>query len=87
MIPNRYSSPVHKTGRGAGGLCFIKDFSAFAKLYRETVGKEEGIEFLKAAEKKNIMLLLGTNKDLHLLEGVYGKSTIEKHKKALKSRR
>jgi nucleotide sugar dehydrogenase len=87
MIANRYSNPVHKSGRGAGGACFIKDFSAFAKLYRETVGKREGIEFLKAAEKKNIMLMVGTNKDIDLLEGVYGKSHIEKHRKALKSRK
>jgi UDP-glucose 6-dehydrogenase len=86
MISNRYSNPVHKSGRGAGGACFIKDFAAFAKLYRETVGKTEGVEFLKAAEKKNIMLLVGTNKDLNLLEGVYGKTHVEKHKKALKKR-
>jgi UDP-glucose 6-dehydrogenase len=82
MISNRYSNPIHKSGRGAGGLCFIKDFAAFSKLYRETVGKKEGVEFLKAAEKKNIMLLVGTNKDLNLLEGVYGKAHVAKHKKA-----
>jgi nucleotide sugar dehydrogenase len=86
MISNRYSNPIHKSGRGAGGLCFIKDFAAFAKLYKEHVGKKEGIEFLRAAEKKNIMLMLGTNKDINLLEGVYGKSQIEKHKKLLKKR-
>lgn len=86
MISNRYSNPVHKSGRGAGGLCFIKDFAAFAKLYREHVGKKEGVEFLKAAEKKNIMLMLGTNKDIDLLEGVYGKAHIAKHKKVLKKR-
>ncbi len=87
MIANRYSNPVHKSGRGAGGACFIKDFAAFAKLYRETVGKKEGVDFLKAAEKKNIMLLVGTNKDLDLLEGVYGKTHVEKHRKELKARR
>lgn len=86
MISNRYSNPIHKSGRGAGGLCFIKDFAAFAKLYREHVGKKEGVEFLKAAEKKNIMLMLGTNKDIDLLEGVYGKAHIEKHRHALKKR-
>ena len=74
MISNWYIRPVHKSGRGAGGACFIKDFAAFAKLYRQTVGKKEGIAFLKAAEKKNIMLLTGTNKDMDLLEGVYGPS-------------
>jgi hypothetical protein len=72
---------VHKTGRGAGGPCFIKDFAAFAKLYRDTIGKKEGVAFLKAAEKKNIILLAGSNKDMHLLEGVYGKSV---HKYAKK---
>lgn len=84
MIPNRYSNPVHKSGRGAGGGCFIKDFAAFAKLYQEMVGKKEGIEFLKAAEKKNLMLLVGTDKDLDLLEGVYGKKTVEKYSNSTK---
>jgi nucleotide sugar dehydrogenase len=86
MISNRYSNPVHKSGRGAGGACFIKDFAAFAKLYKQTVGKKEGVAFLKAAEKKNIMLLVGTNKDMDLLEGVYGKAHVAKHKQALKKR-
>ncbi len=86
MISNRYSNPIHKSGRGAGGACFIKDFAAFAKLYREMVGKKEGIEFLKAAEKKNIMLLVGTNKDMDLLEGVYGTSHVAKHRPSLKKR-
>jgi len=81
MVSNWYIKPVHKSGRGAGGACFIKDFAAFAKLYRDTVGKKEGIEFLKAAEKKNIMLLVGTGKDLDLLEGVYGKAILGKGKK------
>src|SRR3989344_7006777 len=27
LIPNRYSHPVHKKGRGAGGNCFLKDFA------------------------------------------------------------
>jgi UDPglucose 6-dehydrogenase len=87
MIPNRYSNPVHKSGRGAGGGCFIKDFAAFAKLYRQSVGKKEGIEFLRAAEKKNIMLLVGTGKDIDLLEGVYGKSAVAKHKKAARKKK
>jgi UDPglucose 6-dehydrogenase len=87
LVPNRYSMPVHKSGRGAGGGCFIKDFAAFAKLYRETVGRKEGIEFLKAAEKKNIMLLVGTNKDIDLLEGVYGTSAVAKHRKAARKKK
>jgi len=74
MVSNWYIKPVHKSGRGAGGPCFIKDLAAFAKLYRDTIGKKEGVAFLKAAEKKNIMLLAGSNKDMDLLEGVYGPS-------------
>lgn len=80
MVSNWYIRPVHKSGRGAGGPCFIKDFAAFARLYRAMIGKKEGVAFLKAAEKKNIMLLTGTNKDLDLLEGVYGRG-IHKHVK------
>jgi UDP-glucose 6-dehydrogenase len=87
MISNRYSNPIHKSGRGAGGACFIKDFSSFAKLYKKMVGKKEGRAFLEAAEKKNIMLLVGTNKDIDLLEGVYGRAHIAKHKHAAKKRR
>ena len=89
MISSRYSDPVHKSGRGAGGACFIKDFAAFAKLYKQTVGKKEGIDFLKAAEKRNIMLLVGTNKDMDLLEGVYGPAvrSLGKKTKAKTSRK
>ena len=80
MISNRYSNPIHKKGRGAGGACFIKDFASFAKLYKHMVGKKEGVAFLKAAEKKNLMLLTGTNKDIDLLEGVYGKTVVARHR-------
>lgn len=61
--------------RGAGGHCFIKDFAAFSRLYRETCPDDEnGIEALEALERKNIELLRTTGKDLDLLEGVYGKT-------------
>jgi UDP-glucose 6-dehydrogenase len=87
LISSRYANPIHKSGRGAGGACFIKDFAAFSKLYKEMVGKKEGKAFLEAAEKKNIMLLVGTSKDISLLEGVYGKSIVARHQKAAKARR
>lgn len=64
--------PIHKTGRGAGGHCFIKDFAAFREIYEQKVGDKPGIDVLKALEEKNIDLLLATNKDLDLLKGVYG---------------
>jgi len=55
MICNRYAQPIHKSGRGAGGHCFIKDFAAFRKLYSES-NKEDflGIMALFGIENKNI---------------------------------
>ena len=86
FIPNRYASPVHKTGRGAGGACFIKDFSAFAKQHRKLVGHAKAAAFMRAAEAHNIALLAETEKDIHLLEGVYGKPVVAKARKAKKKR-
>jgi len=73
-IAHRYAKPIHKTGRGAGGHCFIKDFAALRGLYTEKVGDALGIEAFKAIEKKNIALLKGSGKDLDLLKGVYGEN-------------
>jgi UDPglucose 6-dehydrogenase len=85
FIPNRYSQPIHKSGRGAGGGCFIKDFAAFRGAYEKLMPKDkEAIAALRALEKKNIQLLTSTNKDLELLAGVYGtKITKKKVKPAL----
>lgn len=77
-IPNRYASPVHKSGRGAGGACFIKDFSAFATHHRKLVGHKKASSFMRAAEEHNIALLAETDKDIHLLEGVYGAQAVKK---------
>lgn len=70
--------PVHasgldiNTGRGAGGHCFIKDFAAL-RLYAEEMGIDmSSLDFLKAAEAKNIDLLKGSDKDTDLLKAVYG---------------
>ncbi|MCK5026836.1 MAG: hypothetical protein KAS07_00305, partial [Candidatus Pacebacteria bacterium] len=60
-------------GRGAGGHCFIKDFAVFKSLYSDDVGDSLGNEMLSALENKNIELLKNSQKDLDLLEGVYGK--------------
>lgn len=73
LIANRYSTPIHKSGRGAGGNCFIKDFAALSKLYRDAFPDDEkGIKALRALERKNIDLLTSSNKDIDLLKGVYG---------------
>lgn len=73
-----YTNPVHKSGRGAGGHCFIKDFAAFREIYENSVNDELGVEVIKALEEKNIDLLLSTEKDLDLLQGVYGPSITKK---------
>jgi nucleotide sugar dehydrogenase len=67
-----HMDPVHKTGRGAGGHCFIKDFAAFKQYYVEMIDDPNGQEILNWLEAKNIELLLSTAKDLELLTGVYG---------------
>jgi UDPglucose 6-dehydrogenase len=73
FIARRYARPVHKSGRGAGGFCFIKDVAALREVYeRELNSDTQGAHFLRAMELKNIQLLRDTNKDLDLLEGVYG---------------
>lgn len=70
-IGESHMNPVHKSGRGAGGHCFIKDFSAFAEMHRE-LNDKLGDEVLNALKNKNIDLLKKSNKDLDLLKGVYG---------------
>lgn len=71
-IGESHTQPVHCSGRGAGGHCFIKDFEAFRRMYQELVGDEHGERVLDALKDKNIDLLLQSQKDLDLLEGVYG---------------
>ncbi len=69
-----YLNPVHKSGRGAGGHCFIKDFAAFTAIYQDKVVSDKlGLDVLKSLENKNIELLKATGKDLDLLSGVYGR--------------
>ena len=72
FISNRYARPIHKSGRGAGGHCFIKDFSALRGLYEKMIEDPAGIATLTALESKNINLLKASGKDLALLKGVYG---------------
>jgi nucleotide sugar dehydrogenase len=87
LISSRYSNPVHKSGRGAGGACFIKDFASFSKLYQKAGGAKEGLAFLKAAEKMNAALLTSTKKDLDLLADVYGASVVKKAPKEIGKKR
>jgi len=68
-----YNRPTHKGGRGAGGHCFIKDLAALREAYENACpGDTHGISIFKHMEGKNIQLLKDSNKDIDLLEGVYG---------------
>ncbi|SRR6056297_1460978 len=71
-IGDSHMEPVHASGRGAGGNCFIKDFAALADFYKKIIEDEAGAEVWEALEKKNQELLKKSNKDLDLLKGVYG---------------
>ena len=71
-IPSRFANPVHKSGRGAGGHCLIKDMAALRAFFAEHLPDESSLNFLQAAEEKNKTLLRESKKDLDLLKGVYG---------------
>ena len=71
-IGDSHLKVVHKGGRGAGGHCFIKDFEAFIEM----LGSQDLSEQKKASEAVrdlNVKYLKDSNKDLDLLEGIYGK--------------
>lgn len=72
LVSSRYARPIHKSGRGAGGNCFVKDSVAFMNEYKRVVKDSKGIKVLEALESKNIDLLLQSNKDIPILKGVYG---------------
>ena len=69
-----------KKGRGAGGVCFIKDVAALASFYEKKVGNKAGAKLIRAAIAKNIELLVDSGKDLDLLAGVHGKKVLKKKK-------
>jgi UDPglucose 6-dehydrogenase len=75
FISSRYARPIHKTGRGAGGHCFIKDMAALRETYENLAPQDKaGSAFLRALEAKNMQLLRTSGKDLDLLRGVYGEA-------------
>lgn len=72
-IGGSHTQPIHSSGRGAGGHCFIKDFEVFRTMYHELVGDEYGRALVDALRDKNLELLKESNKDQDLVEGVHGK--------------
>lgn len=67
-----------KKGRGAGGLCFIKDVAAFADFYARATKDRLGADIFSAAMRKNAALLRSSKKDIDLLEGVHGTAFLKK---------
>ena len=81
FISNRYANPVHKSGRGAGGNCFIKDFAAFAEFYKQKINDPSGSKMFRALEEKNINLLVRSDKDISVLKNIYGDKIIDSYTK------
>ncbi len=72
-IGSSHMDPVHESGRGAGGHCFIKDFAALKELHAKLLPDDRmSTDILNALERKNNTLLRTSGKDLDILEGVYG---------------
>jgi UDPglucose 6-dehydrogenase len=80
-IGTSHMQPVHTSersdGRGAGGHCFPKDFEALLRMHAEVVKDDTGNKVLQAIRNKNNELLMQSNKDLDILEAIYGKGIIE----------
>lgn len=88
LISNRYARVVHKSGRGAGGGCFIKDVAALRRHIKKHLPHDKrALKVFEAMEDKNFELLTATDKDLDLLEGVYGKEKVTKRKRAHKKKK
>ena len=81
FVSTKYASPVHKSGRGAGGHCFIKDMAAFREVYEDKVGDLEGVNVIASMEEKNKSLLRESKKDLELMNEVYGEDYAEFQRK------
>ena len=76
-----HTQPVHNSGhvkesakshRGAGGHCFIKDFETFRTMYGAVAKDQYGDKLLTALTEYNLKLLVNSDKDIDLVEGVYG---------------
>lgn len=70
-----------RSGRGAGGMCFIKDSEALRRFYTEKVRNPHGAKMLDAIIKKNIDLLVASGKDIDLLTSTYGAAVAKKKKR------
>jgi UDP-glucose 6-dehydrogenase len=71
-VGNMHLDPVHKTGRGAGGGCLVKDFASFQQLFEKEIGDKVSLSVIQSIEKKNLELLRKSGKDQDIVAGVYG---------------
>lgn len=78
MIAPYHLDIYHKNGRGAGNHCLPKDFEAFIEMYNGL--DEKGKNLLISAREYNNQLLKNSNKDLDILEGIYGKQYLNNEK-------
>jgi len=59
-------------GRGAGGMCFIKDIEAFKQFCEKESLDAESVKMIQGIIDKNKQLLKKSGKDLDILCSVYG---------------
>lgn len=71
-IGRTHLDPVHKTGRGAGGACFVKDMEAFRRLFSKRTGDDAGRHVLDEIVNRNLKYLKKSNKDQDIVKGAYG---------------
>ena len=72
-----HTNPIHQAGRGAGGHCFIKDFEAWRQDFKSHLPDDaNGLAVIEAIIVKNIELLTVSEKDIDLLQGVYGELAV-----------
>lgn len=72
-ISRHFAHPAHKGGRGAGGSCLIKDFAAMREIYQNLFPSDaHGNAVFASLEKKNLELLVSTNKTMDHVRIVYG---------------
>jgi len=86
-IGDSHTQPIHASGhdsdgaqkcvRGAGGHCFIKDFEAFSRFYRDMIGDDAAHRMLEQMIAYNNHLLVTSGKDLDILTGVYGEDVVQ----------
>lgn len=76
-IGDSHTQPVHDSGRGAGGHCFIKDFEALRQLHGTNCDNPQAQAWLDTSVTYNNHLLVSTGKNLDLLESIYGATVVE----------